>query len=180
MGYRHSADEILAAAVELALESGMDRLTFSQVGERLGISDRTVVYYFPKKVDLIRAVVGSLVAATEQLLEEAFGSAPLAQDELMRRAWPVLADPAADPVFRLYFEVIGLAAAGRAPYVELAAGIAAGWVAWLEPRTLGSSADERRRRALGTLAHVDGLLMVRQVLGPEAAETAARASGVVG
>jgi len=178
MGYRHSSEEILGAAVVLALESGMARLTFSQVGARLGISDRTVVYYFPTKADLISAVVGALVADTERLLEEAFGSAPLSQDELMRRAWPVLADPAADPVFRLFFEIIGLAAAGQDPYVDLAAGIASGWVEWLGPRTVGSNPEVRRRRALATMSHIDGLLLVRSVLGPGAAEAAARESGV--
>jgi AcrR family transcriptional regulator len=179
MGYRHSPDEILGAAVELALESGMARLTFGGVGDRLGISDRTVVYYFPTKTDLINAVVGALVADTERLLEEAFGSTPLAQEELMRRAWPALTASSADRVFRLYFEIIGLASAGQSPYVELAPRLVAGWVDWLGPRMLGSTALVRRRRALATLAHIDGLLLVRQVLGPDAAEVAARESGVV-
>ena len=74
MGYRHSADEILDAAVAITLESGLAALTFSRVGERLEISDRTVVYYFPTKLDLINAVAGALVADMVQLLEEAFGS----------------------------------------------------------------------------------------------------------
>jgi len=178
MGYRHSSDKILGAAVDLAFESGMARLTFSRVGARLGISDRTVVYYFPTKVDLISAVVGTMVADTERLLEEAFGSAPLPQDELMRRAWPVLANPSADPVFRLYFEIIGLAAARQSPYVDLAAGIASGWVDWLGPRTLGSTPEVRRRRALATMAQIDGLLLVRQMLGPEAAEAATRETNI--
>ena len=53
MGYRHSEAEILEAATAVALEAGMAGLTFSAVGARLGISDRTVVYYFPSKPDLV-------------------------------------------------------------------------------------------------------------------------------
>jgi AcrR family transcriptional regulator len=178
MGYRHSPDEILGVAVELVLESGMGELTFSGVGQRLGISDRTVVYYFPTKTDLISAVIGSLVADTEQLLQEAFGSTQLTPEDLLRRAWPALATTGNDRVFRLYFEIIGLASARQAPYVDLVTEMIAGWVDWLESRMLGSTEALRRRRAMATLAHVNGLLLVRQMLGPAAADAAARESGV--
>jgi len=180
MGYRHSPDEILEAAVGLALESGLGSLTFAGVGTRLSISDRTVVYYFPTKIDLVSAVVAALVRDTEHLLEKAFGSTPLAQREILRRAWPVLANSSADPVFRLFFELIGLASAGQPPFVELAAGVATGWVDWLEPRMLGGRADVRRRRALATLAQIEGLLLVRRTLGPEDGDAAAREAGVAG
>jgi len=178
MGYRHSAEEILDAAVAIALESGLAALTFSKVGERLDISDRTVVYYFPTKLDLINAVTDALVADMVQLLEEAFGSTPLSQKDLMNRAWPVLTTASADRVFALYFEIVGLASSGQAPYDALAAGLVAGWVDWLAPRSLGSSADVKRRRALATVAQIDGLLLVRHVLGAAQAEAAAREAGI--
>jgi AcrR family transcriptional regulator len=178
MGYRHSAEEILEAAVSTALESGLAALTFKRVGERLEISDRTVVYYFPTKLDLINAVAGALVADMMHLLEQAFGSEPLSQRDLMKRAWPVLTTPAADRVFAIYFEVIGLASSGHAPYDELAAGLVEGWVDWLGPRMLGRTAKVRRSRALATVAQIDGLLLVRHVLGAAAAEAAAREAGL--
>ena len=178
MGYRHSAEEILDAAVALTLESGLAALTFSRVGKRLGISDRTVVYYFPTKLDLINAVAGALVTDMVQLLEEAFGSTRLSQKDLMNRAWPVLTTPSADRVFALYFEIVGLASTGQAPYDTLAPGLVAGWVDWLAPRILGSSQDVRRRRALATVAQIDGLLLVRHVLGATSGDAAAREAGI--
>jgi AcrR family transcriptional regulator len=178
MGYRHSAGEILEAAVNIALESGMAALTFSRVGKRLKISDRTVVYYFPTKLQLIGAVVGALATDMMRLLEDAFGSEPLSQKSLMNRAWPVLTTPSADRVFALYFEIIGLASSGQASYDALAAGLLTGWVDWLAARTLGSSAEIRRRRALATVGQIDGLLLVRRVLGAEAGEVAAREAGI--
>jgi len=178
VGYRHTAEEILEAAVAVALESGMAALTFARVGKRVGISDRTVVYYFPTKLDLVNAVAGALVADMMSLLEDAFGSAPLSREDLIRRAWPVLTTPSADRVFALYFEIIGLASAGQAPYDVLAAALVDGWVDWLSPRVLGSSAPIRRRRALATVGQIDGLLLVRHVLGADAGEAAARGSGI--
>jgi len=180
MGYRHSPDEILDGAVAVALRSGMAALTFSRVGAELGISDRTVVYYFPTKLDLVTAVTGALAADVERLLEEAFGSEPLTSQELVDRAWPVLASPAADRVFAIFFEIVGLAASGQAPYDVLAPGLLEGWVDWLAPRVLGSTPAIRRRRALATVARVDGLLLVRLTLGAGAADAAAREAGVRG
>lgn len=178
MGYRHSQEEILAAAIAVALDTGMGGLTFSKVGDRLGISDRTVVYYFANKAELVSAVVAAVGANLVSVLEEAFGAEPQTQPELVSRSWPVLTTPEADRVFRLYFEIVGLASARQAPYDELAEVLVEAWVEWLTPRLTGSSLQIRRRRALATLAQIDGLLLLRLIAGPEAADAAARESGV--
>jgi AcrR family transcriptional regulator len=172
MGYRHSETEILEAATSVALEAGMAGLTFSAVGARLGISDRTVVYYFPSKPDLVLAVAGALGAQLMAVLEEAFGDERMDSPEMLRRGWPVLTTPAADRIFALYFEIVGLAAAGVVPYGVLARSMVEGWVEWLVPRSKGRTLADRRRQALATTAQVDGLLLLRQVLGAAAADEA--------
>ena len=178
MGYRHSADQILDAAVAIALESGIAAVTYGSVGTRLSVSSRTVVYYFPTKLDLVTAVIGALGADMVVLLEAAFGSEPRSPKELMARAWPVLTTPTADRVFALYFEIVGLASSGQAPYDDLASDLVGGWVDWLAPRVRGSSEAVRRRRALAAVGQIDGLLLLRQILGAEAADAAAREAGV--
>ncbi len=80
-------------------------------------------------------------------------------------------------MFALYFQIMGLASAGRAPYVALGRDLVEGWVLWLTPRTLGSTAEVRHRRALATVAQIDGLLLLRQVAGSDAADAAAREVG---
>ena len=178
MGYRHSAEEILEAAAAIALESGIAAVTYGSVGSRLSVSSRTVVYYFPTKLDLVTAITGVLGSDMIVLLEKAFGSEPRSQKELVARAWPVLTTPAADRVFALYFEIVGLASTGQAPYDELASGLVGGWVAWLTPRVRGSSEAVRRNRALAAVGQIDGLLLIRQVLGAESADAAAREIGI--
>ena len=178
MGYRHSRDEILEAATAVALEGGMASLTFAAVGKRLAISDRTVVYYFPTKQDLATTVIGKLGAQLESLLETAFGAEPLSPDDLVKRAWPVLATPATERVFCLYFEIIGLGASSQPPYDTLAPLLIGRWVDWLTLRALGANDEAKRSGALSAVAQIDGLLLVRHLLGPEAAEAAARAAGI--
>lgn len=180
MGYRHSRDEIVAAAAAVALEHGMAELTFRRVGERLGISDRMVVYYLPTKADLVAAAATSLGAELMGLLDRAFGSERQEPDALVRAAWPALTTPAADRVFAVFFEMIGLASAGQEPYAQLAPAMIAAWADWLTERTAGANAAARRRAALGVMARVDGLLLLRLTMGAEAAADAARALGVTG
>jgi AcrR family transcriptional regulator len=179
MGYRHSRDEILAAAARAALRDGIARLTFSSVGRELGISDRMVVYYFPTKADLVGAVARELGGNLMALLEQAFGSGRQEVPALLTRAWPVLASPEGERVFALFFEVIGLASADQEPYVSIARAMSELWVAWLTERVVGGSDEVRRRRALTIVAQLDGLLLVRRLLGPAAADEAAREAGVI-
>ena len=75
----------------------------------------------------------------------------------------------------LFFEVIGLAAVGTAPYDALAPAMLEQWLEWLEPRI---DAVDRRAHALAVLARIDGLLLLRTIAGPDAAEDAARVSGL--
>lgn len=155
---RHAPDNILRAAVETALESGFAALTYGAVGRRLGISDRTVVYYFPTKPDLTGAVLGVLGQRLQETVAGALGAGAVTPEELLRRVWPVLAAPANDRVFALFFEVVGLASDGTEPYRSAVRALVANWADWLEPRIVAPPGHDTRAAALAALAQVDGLL----------------------
>lgn len=199
MGYRHQKPELMAAALELVGEDGLSRLTFGRLAARLGIADRTVVYYFPTKDQLLTEVIGELALQLMGILGEAFGDEPLPRDELLRRAWPVLATETADPIFRIFFELTGLAAAGTAPYADLVPSLMGAWLTWLETKLRPTSDDsgltarsgtesvahpgdpdgDRSGDAAHVVALIDGLLLVRLTAGPEAADRAAASLGLI-
>lgn len=177
MGHKHSREQILEAALAVALDDGLSVLTFGRVAKQLGISDRTVVYYFPSKDDLVSEVLFGIAAQVQVVLAEAFTAPAPGHRDLARAAWPVLARPDVDPWFALFFEANGLAAAGREPYATLIAQLVDAWVAWVAEFVEGP-AKQRRAEAEAAIALVEGLLLLRQLGGPAAANRAAAALGI--
>lgn len=177
MGYRHTKEEILDEAVAVAVDDGLSKLTFGRLAKRMGINDRTVVYYFPTKDDLISEVLLSVGARLQQVLGPAFSDTSSDHVELAAKAWPILARPESDAVFALFFEASGLAAAGHEPYQSLVPQLVEAWISWVGEFV--SPGTNRRAVATAVVAQIDGLLLVRQLAGPEAAQQAARELGLL-
>ena len=177
MGYRHTKQEILDGALAAALDDGLSQLTFGRVAKRLGINDRTVVYYFPTKDDLITEVVMSMGLQLQETLGAAFATPAANHLELARMAWPVLARDETDQIFALFFEANGLAATGRVPFATLVPQLIEAWIDWVM-LFLAGSARERRAEAEAAIAVIDGLILLRLLAGPAAARRAAKRLGV--
>jgi AcrR family transcriptional regulator len=177
MGYKYDEIDMLSAAVEAVLEDGLSALTFGRLARRLDIADRSIVYYFPTKSDLVSRTVIELGVRLQSLLGEAFGDQRLTADQLLRRAWPILASETADPVFAVFFELVGLAAASVEPYDSLAPALMNSWVEWLTDR-IDAPTRARPSIAYATIATLDGLLLLRHTCGPDAANLAAANLGI--
>lgn len=177
VGYKHDQNEMLAAAVDLVLEEGLSKLSFGRLATRLGVADRSVVYYFPSKSELVEQTVAAVAGRLQRLLGDAFGEEPLPPSDLARRAWPVLASSEADPIFALFFELVGLGAARISPFDVLAPTLVESWIDWLVPRVDGGAIDPRSA-AYSVVATLDGLLLLRATCGADAARSAAEALGI--
>lgn len=172
MGYRHSRDDILAGALAVAVRTGLSQLSYGRVAKHLGINDRTIVYYFPTKDDLVTEVLTTLGAQLQSTLAPAFSSPRTDHIDVVRAAWPLLAQPAADPTFALFFEAIGLAAAGLDPYRRLVPTLVEAWIDWTA-ELIGGAGSSRRAEAATAVAIIDGLLLLRHLAGNDTADQAA-------
>lgn len=173
MGPKHDRQHILRAALELAVDEGLRHVTFGKVARRLGLPDRTVVYYFPSKVVLLREVLGAASAGLAEVLRRAFQEPARSPAELAARAWPVMSSEDADSVFRLFFDAVGLTMHDSQDLRPAVQDLMSAWVSSLEPLFAGDEAT-RRARAEATLALLDGLLLLHFTLGPDSAARAAR------
>jgi len=179
MGHKHTKTDILVGALATAFDEGLSQLTFGRVAKRLGISDRIVVYYFPTKDDLIGEVLYAMGTRLRLTLAPTFSTPAADHVELVRTAWPILARPEADPVFALFFEASGLAATGREPFRTLVPRLVEAWIEWAAAFIRGTRV-RRRSEAEAAIAVLDGLLLLRQLAGPEVADRAARRIAIAG
>ena len=176
--YLETRRRILEVAAIALREKGYYGARLVDIADAADMRTTSIYYYFPSKDDLVTEVLLSVGAALQDTLAPVFAAAAADHVELLRTAWPLLAQPDADPVFALFFEANGLAAAGRAPYATLVPQLVETWIAWTAEFLLGSE-DERRVEAETTIAVLDGLLLLRQLAGAEAAERAARRLGII-
>ena len=172
MGSKHTKKEILEGALNAAMSDGLSQLTYGRLATHLGTSDRVIVYYFPTKDDLVTEVLLATGLHLQEALQRAFAGRAESHVELTRTAWPVLARQEVDPIFALYFEAVGLAVAGRQPYRSLVTQLIEEWVAWLSGFFDGPE-EHCRSEAEAAIALIDGLLLLRQVAGSDAAGRAA-------
>ncbi len=177
VGHKHTKDDLLDGALATALDEGLSALSFGRVAKRLGVADRTVVYYFPTKDDLVGEVVLAMGAGLQAALADAFTEPAADHVEMVRRAWPVLAAPEHERVFALFFEANGLATIGREPYATLVPQLVAVWIEWAAALIDGDE-PQRRAAAEAAIAVLDGLYLLRLLAGPAAADRAAAALGV--
>ncbi|HDL42281.1 MAG TPA: TetR/AcrR family transcriptional regulator [Actinobacteria bacterium] len=174
MGHKHDHGTLLAAAVEFVEANGLSRFSFGRLAKHVGIADRTIVYYFPTKDQLVTEVLEAISGRLLAQLAQALGEQPLPRIELLKAAWPVLTSPESEPTFRVFLELGGLAASRIEPYAAITREIFLGWHAWLATLVAASTSSRRSNDAAVLIAQIDGLMLMRMAGDPGMAQQAYR------
>ena len=168
-------DRLLDAVIEHFTAEGLADQSLRRIAEAIGSSHRMLLYHFGSKDGLLVEVVRAVEARTEVLLaafgEEAGGPT----DELIRRMWAYLADPALGDFERLFFALYGRALQGDESIRPLLKDDIEHWldanVALTAP--LGVPDDVARTHARLGLAVTRGLLLDLLASGDRAGVDAA-------
>jgi AcrR family transcriptional regulator len=168
-------DRLLDAVIEHFTSEGLADQSLRRIAEAIGSSHRMLLYHFGSKDGLLVEVVRAVEARTEVLLA-AFGEeAGGATDQLIRRMWSYLADPAIGDFERLFFALYGRALQGDESIRPLLTDDIEHWldanVALTAP--LGVPDDLARTHARLGLAVTRGLLLDLLATGDRAGVDAA-------
>lgn len=159
-------------AVAVCLEDGLSGLRYGAVARRAGVPDRTIVYYFPHRGDLVSAAVEVLAQRLLTRLQGALGSEVLPPDEILARTWPVLMQADVGPLIRVWLELCVQASGGGQPYLDASRRLATGWLDWLAEHVEGPTPAARQAAAAVLLARLDGALLLDQIGLRKAADQA--------
>lgn len=150
---------MLGAAVEYAAHNGIGDLSLRQLAAALGTSHRMLVYHFGSKEELLVAVVREVEARQREFLASLDGDLP--PEEMGRRLWERLSDPAMWPYEKLFFEVYTQALRGRPHTAALLDGVVESWVAPIADLNVrnGVPPGDARATARLSVAVTRGLLL---------------------
>jgi AcrR family transcriptional regulator len=145
---------------DIALSDGLSALTLRSAAERLGTSDRMLIYYFTSKAELVRAVLGCISVRQAQMLTAPRPARPIPAEALLARAWSIVSDPRFMPFMRVWAEVASRGTRGEDPYRQLSRDENSRWLSWIEASLDAPENDERRTCAAAILTILEGATML--------------------
>ena len=153
--------ELLERIVDYVYEHGVAQLSLRPLAEAVGCSPRLLLYFFSSKEELVTEVLAAAGTRQRALVSRLHIEHATTPAEACRRIWNAISDPKLEPVFRLFFEVYGLALQDRKQYASFLKRVVADWLAFIaQPMVAaGWEPSEAHARATVILAGFRGFLL---------------------
>ena len=154
-------ERLLDAVIEHFSADGLADQSLRRIAEAVGSSHRMLLYHFGSKDGLLLEVVRAVEARTQAEFAAIGAEAGGESDELVRRMWAHVADPAWADFERLFFALYGRALQGDVSTLPLLRHDLEGWLETnvAVAAALGVPADVTRVHARLGLAVTRGLLL---------------------
>jgi AcrR family transcriptional regulator len=159
-----SADERRAALLDRITDyvaaNGLSDLSLRPLADAVESSPRVLLYYFASKEDLIGEVLAQMRARQRDVFATLPRNAATYADTV-RAAWKLMSAAEHERVFRLFFEVYGLALQAPDRYSGFLRGAVDDWIVYLAEPKLREGYARRDARAIATvlLAGYRGFLL---------------------
>ena len=153
-------NELADRIADHLLSKGLGAASLRPLSDAAGLSDRMLIYYFETRDNAIKAGLQRAAERMTAILTERTSPRPLPPDTLLGQVKDVVLDEALAPFMALWLEAVAKAGRNQAPYVDVAAAIAAGFLKWTASQ-LDIDDASRRETALRVLAQVEGLALLK-------------------
>jgi len=152
--------ELLERIVDYVMANGLSDLSLRPLADAVGTSPRVLLYYFTSKEALIEGIMDGARARQRAIFSELPRNAATYADTV-RAAWRVMSAPKHEAVFRLFFEVYGLALQDAQRFPGFLKRAVEDWLDYLEPSALRDGHTPADARAIATvlLAGYRGFLL---------------------
>jgi AcrR family transcriptional regulator len=104
--------QLLDRVIAHVAEAGLADLSLRELATGAGTSHRMLIYHFGSRAGLVAAIAHRIETQQRESLTQLAEDAN-DPDDLQRRTWAQVSDPAIAPFVRIFFDVLALALAGR-------------------------------------------------------------------
>ena len=153
-------DDLLERVVTYVLQNGISDMQLRPLAKAVGSSPRGMLYHFTSKEQLVTAVL-ERAGERQRALFETLPRDAASYALTVRAAWSVLSAPENEGIFRLFFEVYGLALQDPQRFPGFLERAVENWLAYLERPALrdGYAPEDARAIATVLLAGFRGFLL---------------------
>jgi AcrR family transcriptional regulator len=153
-------DDLLERIVEYVWENGISDLQLRPLAKAVGSSPRGLLYHFGSKEELVTAALARAGVRQREVFET-LPRNPESYAETVRAAWAVMSSPKNEGLFRLFFEIYGLALQDRDRFPGFLERAVEVWLSYLERPALRDGYSRADARAIATvlLAGYRGFLL---------------------
>jgi AcrR family transcriptional regulator len=143
--------ELLERIVDYVYEHGVSQLSLRPLGEAVGCSPRLLLYFFSSKEELITEVLAAAGARQRALVNRLKFEHAATPAQVCREIWDSISSPKSEPVFRLFFEVYGLALQDRKRYKTFLSRVVADWLKFIAEPLLQAGWPRAEAEAYATV-----------------------------
>ena len=165
-------EELLDRVIAHVAATGLADQSLRELAAGAGTSHRMLIYHFGSRAGLVAAIAARIEADQRGALADLAAEASDAAD-LQRQLWARVSDPAIAPFVRLFFDVLGLALAGREGTEQFRGALVEPWLEAATAAAEAVSAEPRRDDLRLGMAVSRGLLIDVLATGDVAGATAA-------
>jgi len=153
--------QLIDRVLEDVLAHGIGSLSLRPLAKRIGVSAAALLYNFTSKEELTIAILKRAGDRQRALFETIRSQEHLTPYEVCAEIWRAVSTKEMIPLFRLFFEVYGLALQDRERFPDFFAGAIERWLAFIAIAFERSGAKKRDARLVATmlLAGFRGLML---------------------